>query len=219
MSAFKHGRRLALGTALTACLAVTGCISLLPESNPRMLYRLDSGFTGTAGAPVSGPIAVSVERVSAPRALAGDKIAIDRGGAIAYMAGAAWASPAPAMFEMVMEDAFQAQAPQVSPVRAEDGVSSRFRLDVALRRFEAVYDQGDDAAPLVRVTVRARIIDRDERILAARQVFNHEVRASAHRQGPIIEAFSQASADAASDVARWTAQTVCEADPEAGACG
>ncbi|MBI1263114.1 MAG: hypothetical protein GC187_00065 [Alphaproteobacteria bacterium] len=219
MSAFKHGRRLALGAALTACLAATGCISLLPESNPRMLYRLDPGFTGTVGAPVRGAVPVSVERVSAPRALAGDRIAIDRGGAIAYMAGAAWASPAPAMFEMVMEDAFQAQALPVSPVRAEDGVSARFRLDVALRRFEAVYDQGDTDAPLVRVTVRARIIDRDERILAAHQVFGHEVRASAHRQGAIIEAFSQASANAAGDIARWTAQTVCDADPQAGACG
>ncbi len=219
MSALYRKRPLALGAALAAILALSGCISLLPESNPRMLYRLDTGTSETADAPVRGAIALSVERVSAPRALAGDKIAIDRGGAIAYMAGAAWASPAPAMFESVLEDAFQAAAPQVSPVRAEDGVSARFRLDVALRRFEAVYDQGDSAPPLVRVTVRARIIDRDERILAARQVFNHEVRASAHRQGPIVDAFSSASGDAARDIARWAAATVCAADPEAEACG
>lgn len=218
MSALNRVRPLALGAALAATLALTGCISLLPESNPRMLYRLDAGITETAPSPMRGAVPLSVERISAPRALAGDKIAIDRGGAIAYMAGAAWASPAPAMFESVLEDAFQAEAPQISPVRAEDGVSARFRLDVALRRFEAVYDQGDSAAPLVRVTVRARIIDRDERILAARQVFDHEVRASAHRQGPIIDAFLRASGDAARDVARWAAETVCEADPEAEAC-
>ncbi|MCH8489823.1 MAG: ABC-type transport auxiliary lipoprotein family protein [Oceanicaulis sp.] len=218
MSALNRKRPLALGAALAAALALTGCISLLPEPNPRMLYRLDAGITETAPSPMRGAIPLSVERISASRALAGDKIAIDRGGAIAYMAGAAWASPAPAMFESVLEDAFQAEAPQVSPVRAEDGVSARFRLDVALRRFEAVYDQGDNAAPLVRVTVRARIIDRDERILAARQVFNHEVRASAHRQGAIVAAFSRASGDAASDIARWAAQVVCEADPDAAAC-
>lgn len=218
MSALNRARMPALGAALAASLALTGCISLLPESNPRMLYRLDPGITETARAPVRGAVPLSVERVSAPRALAGDKIAIDRGGAIAYMAGAAWASPAPAMFEGVLEDAFHAEAPQISPVRAEDGVSSRFRLDVALRRFEAVYDQGDTGAPLVRVTVRARIIDREERSLAARQVFHHEVRASAHRQGPIVAAFSSASGEAARDIARWAAQTVCESDPEAGAC-
>lgn len=218
MSALNCMRPLALGAALAASLALTGCISLLPETEPRTLYRLDPGITETARSPRRGAIALSVERVSAPRALAGDKIAVDRSGAIAFMAGAAWASPAPAMFESVLEDAFQAEVPHISPVRAEDGVSARFRLDVALRRFEAVYDQGDNAAPLVRVTVRARIIDRDERILAARQVFNHEVRASAHRQGAIVAAFSSASGEAARDIARWAAETVCEADTEAAAC-
>jgi len=33
-----------------------------------------------------------------------------------------------------------------------------------------------------------------------------------------VDAFSSAADEAARDIARWAAQTVCEADPEAEAC-
>ncbi|KAA5801030.1 hypothetical protein F1654_13305 [Alkalicaulis satelles] len=203
---------------LAGAVVLSGCISLLPETQPRTLYRLASAEIHADAMPRRAAIPVSLERIDAPRALATDKIALERNGAIAYMAGAGWAAPAPVLFQSVLEDAFFSEAPQLSAVRAEDGVSARYRLDAELRRFEAVYDQGENAAPLVRVTVRARLIDRGERTMAARRVITREVRASAHRQSAIVDAFSRASHDAARELAGWTGREVCAIEPEARAC-
>ncbi|MCC5996686.1 MAG: membrane integrity-associated transporter subunit PqiC [Oceanicaulis sp.] len=218
MSVLTLSRRACAAAVLAAAVSLGGCISLLPETQPRTLYRLDPADLTAGGEPRRSAIPISLERVDAPRALSNDKIALERGGAIAYMAGAGWAAPAPALFQGVLEDAFHAVAPHLSPVRPEDGVGARYRLDAELRRFEAVYDQGDGAAPLVRVTVRARLIDRAERELAGRRVFTREVRASAHRQGSIVDAFSHASREAARDLARWAGEEICAIEPEASVC-
>ena len=213
----RHIRRAGCAAGLLAALvALPGCISLLPETEPDALYRL-----ATAPAPqtrvVEGGETVVIERPSAPRGLAGDRIAMERDGRIAYMAGAAWLSPAPVMLHGAIIDAFQSEARAITPARTEDGVAARYRLDLELRHFEAVYDSGP--APRVQVTLVGRLIDRDRRALAASRTLEASRRAASNRQGAIIDAFSSASGAAADQLAVWAEGVICDADDAPQACG
>lgn len=212
-------RRFGLIAAAAAACFTAGCVSLLPETEPNTLYRL-AGAGSSADADISqaATITVLVDRIAAPRGLAGDRIAILRGDAIAYMAGAAWISPAPNLIETAIMDAFYETAPLMAPARAEDGVRARYELNLELRHFEASYDQGDGAAPLVRTALRARLIDRDTRSPIAARTLERTARASTNRQGAIVAAFSSAAAELSREVAAWTQGSVCAGDDAPETC-
>ncbi|MDX5329791.1 MAG: ABC-type transport auxiliary lipoprotein family protein, partial [Caulobacteraceae bacterium] len=76
------------------------------------------------------------------------------------------------------------------------------RIDV--RRFEAVYDRGEKAAPKVVVRVRATLVSREDRSLVGERIFETESRASANRVSSIVEAFDAASAEVLTDLVDWT---------------
>ena len=202
---------------LAALVALPGCISLLPETEPNALYRLQAADIEETR-PVSGAETVIIGRIAAPRGLAGDRIALQRDGRIAYMAGAAWLSPGPVMLHAAVMDAVQDGAPVITPARAEDGVAARYVLDLELRHFEAVYDDGANSAPLVQVTLVSRLIDRDTRSLAAAQTLTASARAGGNRQSAIVDGFSRASADVAGQLARWAEAAVCNTDDTPAAC-
>jgi cholesterol transport system auxiliary component len=209
--------RALLTAAACAAFVTGGCVSLLPETQPDTLYRL-AGVDLNAAAPGTAPVTVLIDRIAAPRGLAGDRIALVRGDAIAYMAGAAWITPAPQLMESAVVDAFYETAAMIAPARTTDGVSARYELDVELRHFEAEYDQGEGSAPLVRTALRARLIDRDSRTLLGARTVERTVRASANRQSAIVAAFSRSAGDAARDLAGWTEEAVCRSDDAPQAC-
>ena len=210
----RAGLAAGLGAAL---IALPGCISLLPETEPDALYRLEAA-AAPEERPVAGGETVIIDRIAAPRGLAGDRIALEREGRIAYMAGAAWLSPAPVMLHSAVLDAVQANAPAITPARAEDGVAARYTLDLDLGHFEAIYDGGPGTAPRVQVTLVTGLIDRDSRSLAAARTLSASARAGTNRQGAIVDAFSAASSDVASQLARWAEDVVCQADNAPEAC-
>jgi cholesterol transport system auxiliary component len=210
-------RRFGFGFAALALLALPGCISVLPETEPDTLYRLATADLRGTG-PDEDAATVIVGRLAAPRGLAGDRIAIQREERIAYMAGAAWLSPAPDLLHSVILDAFHSAAPAVAPAAATDGVTARFDLDLQLRHFEAVYDDGEGNAPLTRVGIRARLIDRDTRTMIGARTFDVEPRASENRQGAIVESFSRATSSVARLLAEWTEIQVCSVEEPAAAC-
>ncbi len=210
-------RRFGLIAAAAAACLTAGCVSLLPETEPNTLYRL-AGTETDSTVSQSATVTVLVDRIASPRGLAGDRIAILRGDAIGYMAGAAWISPAPNLIETAIMDAFYETAPVMAPARAEDGVRARYELNLELRHFEASYDQGDNAAPLVRTALRARLIDRDSRSPIAARTLERTARASANRQSAIIAAFSSAASELSREVAAWTQDSVCAGDDAPEAC-
>ena len=210
-------RRFTGAVAATALVVLPGCVSLLPETEPSALYRLDTA-PAVQAEPAQGAATVIVDRISAPNGLSGDRIAIQREGRIAYMAGAAWLSPAPVMVHGAVLDAFHAHAPAMTPARTEDGVAARYKLDLELRRFEAVYAGGQGAAPRVEVSLRAQMIDRDSRALMAARTVESTRAAAANRQGAIVDAFSSATREAAADLARWADGVVCDSQDPPPAC-
>lgn len=210
--------RVMMGAICAAALTVLpGCISLLPESEPDTLYRLEQADLPDV-TPAGDGVTVIVGRIDAPRGLASERIAIEREGRIAYMAGAAWLSPAPTLLYSTVLDAFQSEAPAIVAARVEDGVAARYVLDLELRHFQAVYDNGPGAAPDIRVSLRARMIDRRSRALIAARSLNATQRASANRQGAIVDGFSAASGRVAADLADWAETIVCTGDDAPPAC-
>jgi len=203
----KGRRALVLSTVLAAALVLPGCISLLPETEPSTLYRLEAVRASSAQSPETAT-PVIIDRLAAPRGLSGDRVAIVRNGSVAYMAGAAWLSPAPTLVHNQILDMFLVETPELVPTRSEDGVDSRYQLQLELRRFEAEYEQGDGAAPMVHVRLQARLIDRDTRRLIGLRQIHEDVLASENRQSAIISAFSQATNAAVRELAGWTSDEV-----------
>lgn len=187
-----------------AALSVSACVSLLPESTPSGVYRLSSpaprAWTGESWT------VVEVVPPQAPRGLAGDEIAIQLADQhIAYMAGARWISPAPRIVQNLIVDTFNATNSRLAPALPEDGVRAEYELRLDLREFEAVYDNGDANAPLIRVRLGARLVATNGRRFVGSNVFVGEVRASANRVGAIIAAFDQAATGVSAELADWTA--------------
>ena len=195
--------RPALAAALFAMTA--GCVSLLPENDPVSIHRL------TLPEPhewVGGDWqTVEVETLRAPRGLSGAEIPLVREQrSLAYVAGAQWIEPMPQLLQNLIIGTFNATDDGLAPVRPEDGTRADFGLRLDLRDFEADYDRGDSAAPLVRVRIAARLVEGSQRGLLAAQVFDSEVRAQSNSTRAIVAAFDQAANSVAQELASWTAR-------------
>ena len=204
MSASRSIKLLLAG--LTA-LSASACVSLLPEAEPVAVYRLSSPIP-RASEQLPGVI-VEIERPTAPAGLSGDDIAIERSeGHLAYLSGAAWISPAPIALQSLVVDTFHAAENGVEPVYPADAVRSEYELRLDLRSFEAVYDQGESGAPLIRVRIMARLVEERGREMIGARVFTVTRRASDNRVSAIVEAFNAASTDLAGELSSWTGTAV-----------
>jgi len=195
-----------------SAFALSGCISLLPEAEPNALYRLSNHVPAEGIVDHDAPV-VRIARPVAPRALASDRVALDTGeGRLAYMAGVNWVSAAPVLVQELVIDTFDRRSSALVAARPDDGVASSWDLRLEIRRFEAVYDQGDNAAPRIDVSIRARLIDTGNREVSSVRTFEASQRADANRQPRIIDAFSRASSDVSRDLVDWASQQVSQAE-------
>ena len=113
-----------------------------------------------------------------------------------------------------MIDSFNAGQGQLVPARPEDGVRADYELRLDLREFEAVYDRGEDSAPLVKVRLAARLVSERGRRFVGAQVFTAEVRASENRTRSIVAAFDEAAMDVSGSISDWSAGLVASQPSE-----
>ncbi|WP_297732262.1 ABC-type transport auxiliary lipoprotein family protein [uncultured Maricaulis sp.] len=201
MSGSRYIRAALIGLS---ALSVSACVSLLPEAEPVSVYRLSS----PEPAELAGEnwTIIEIDTPNAPRGLSGDQIAIMRdGSSLAYIHGARWISPAPRLLQSLVVDTFNARQSGLAPTRADDGVRADYELRLDMQEFEAVYDRGEDAAPIIRVRLAARLVAENGRRFAGARVVTSEVRASANRTTAIVAAFDQAAREASREIADWTA--------------
>ncbi|MDP2258932.1 MAG: ABC-type transport auxiliary lipoprotein family protein [Caulobacter sp.] len=195
-------RRLALAALAIAAVGLSGCISLFPKAEPAQLYRLQTSVTPQAmpAGPVFGVLRLST---GFPRAAAGDRIlTVNPGGEAAYIAGARWVSPAAVMFDELTAQAFQGGGRARLIVRG-DVVKADYTLKLDVHAFEAVYDQGPKAAPLVLVSVRGVITRSDDRGLVGDRTFTARIRAADNRVSAIVPAYDQAVSQVLGEVVGW----------------
>jgi cholesterol transport system auxiliary component len=195
--------RLSLAGALALSLA--GCISLLPKNKPAQLYR----FAPTGAAASKGPMAAGAVGVFSgggafQQEAASDRILTVTGDRAAYIADARWAAPAQVLFDQALDAAFETAGGHVRlvPRGAPSPTDYVLRLDV--RNFEARYEAGAKAAPVVLVRVHAELTRDRSRTLVAEQVFEARVPAGDNRVGAIVAAFDSGIGQVLSQLVAWT---------------
>lgn len=197
-----------ISTAL-AGLLLTSC-ALLSDPPTEQLYRFGTGV-GPGAAPVAASetpaIRLGIDPGAFPREATGVRILTTEGAQVSYLAAARWAAPAEILFENTLVRAFDGAAPDVTmyPRGATGTAAALLRVDV--RQFEAVYDQGPQAPPVVRIRLSARLNDRIERTVLGEREFTAESRAVDNRVTAVVAAYDQAVNEVARSVSAWSVDT------------
>jgi cholesterol transport system auxiliary component len=206
MIALKSLVRAALAAACVAGLA--GCVSLVPKTKPAQLYRF--GGETAPHVPAAAQPASRFDVYKAPgtfaRAASGDRILTVTGDRVAYIAQARWVAPAQILFDEAVVRAFDDNAGSARLAYRGESARTDFALRLDVRNFEAVYDQGAEAAPVVVVRLRAVLTRNSDRTVAGEQLIEARVRADDNRVSAISRAFDAAAADVIGRLVTWTNQ-------------
>lgn len=192
--------------AAAAGLLVAGC-ALLSDPPTEQLYRFGTSV-GAVAAPAPGSetpaIRLGIDPGAFPREATGVRILTSEGSRVSYLAAARWAAPAELLFENTLVRAFDGVAPDVTMYTRGGSGTAAALLRVDVRQFEAVYDQGPQAPPMVRIRLSARLNDRIERTVLGEREFTVESRAGDNRVGAVVAAYDQAVTEVTRAVAAWT---------------
>jgi len=193
--------------ALTAalCVALGGCVSLLPKAKPVQLYRFGAATAPVSEAAAPAPaLTIARGNIDFDSAAATDRILTVAGSDAAYIAGGRWVSPAPVLFQEALMRAFQA-APGAPRLVDRGGVSrASLVLTLDVQAFEARYDNGRGKAPQVAVQVHAVLVGRGDGKPVGEKIFTATARAGDNRIGAIVDAYDQALGALFADLIGWS---------------
>lgn len=214
-----HRFRLALAASALA-VALSGCVSLLPKSEPAQLYTFGHSVDAApspppAAAPVGDSVGVLLGAVIFPRAATGDGILTMTGPQAAYLAASRWVAPASLLFREAVERRFDRSARRVRLINRGETGRTPLILRIEVRDFAALYLNGPQSTPTVAVSVNARLTRADGAPVAERD-FDVRRPASDNRVGPIVGAFDKAVDESLGAVVDWTEQTAVASGPAAG---
>jgi len=197
---------LRVAAAALAALTLAGCISVLPKTKPAQLYRFGAPPPVEAVArDGSGPrVGLFKAPASFARAVAGDRILTVSGAEASYVARARWMAPAAGLFDEAAAQAYDANTGPARLVARGEVASADYVLKLDMRNFEAVYEYGPKAAPVVLVRLRAIVTKTSDRSLAGEQILEARVKASDNRVGAIVAAFNQATGEVLGKLVTWT---------------
>ncbi|MFZ5669154.1 MAG: ABC-type transport auxiliary lipoprotein family protein [Pseudomonadota bacterium] len=195
-------RRLTAAVLALAAVALSGCVTVFPKSDPVQLYRFQAAPARQA-APAGPMFGVLRLTTGFPRASAGDRIlTVSAGGEAAYIAGARWVSPASVMFDEQVAAAFQG-AGRARLIGRGEVIRADYALKLDVLAFETRYDRGPRAAPEVVIRVRALLTRNRDRAVMGDQVFAAAVRATDNRLGAIVPAHDQALSGVLGELVAW----------------
>jgi cholesterol transport system auxiliary component len=190
---------------LAACAAalLSGCISLLPKTQPAQLYSFGGAMTPANAQAPQPRFMVEAQPITFERAAAGDRILTMTGNEAAYIKGARWDIGAQYLFEQALTNAFAADPGPARLMARGEAVKPDYFLKLEVRTFEARYVQGQGAAPTVVVTVYAALSQPGSAALAADHLFTASVPAAENRVGAITSAYDQAVTRSLGELAKW----------------
>ena len=189
--------------ALAALISLLAGCGLLSDAPQRQLYRTTPAFAFPAGLPHVGA-QLLVAAPTAPAGLDTRRIALSRTPvSLDYYAAAEWTDRAPFLVQDALVEGFEKSAamPAVGPDRG--GLRADYVLDGAIEDFAASYDS-PDGAPLVRVSLTARLVRMPERKIVAHTAVKREERAAANALPDIVPAFDAALGGASQEIVTWT---------------
>ncbi len=194
-------RLLAVGAT---SLALSACVSLLPKTKPAHLYRFGQPVSADSVAAPTGTVGVFRTNATFQREAAGDRLLTITGGKAAYVAETRWVAPAAVLWDEAVVAAFDADDGPVRLIARGEPASAAYVLRLDVRNFEAHYDQGPKAPPLVVVRVRAAMTGASDRGLVGEKLFEKRIRASDNRVSAIVPAYDRAVSEVLAEVVAWT---------------
>ena len=187
--------------AFAGALALGGC-GLLGGGKPANLYRFGGAETAAA-APASAARTLALSNLTFAEESEGDRILTVTGGEAAYIKQSRWVAPARDLFTAAAERAFDRAGVRLAlrgqPFNTDAG------LILEVPTFEARYENGAKAAPVILVEVRASIVAGTEKRLVDETSFTARQPAAENRVSAIVEAFDTATRQALDHTARWAA--------------
>ncbi|MFT4091163.1 MAG: ABC-type transport auxiliary lipoprotein family protein [Asticcacaulis sp.] len=193
--------------------ALSGCVTLLPETKPVQLYtiRFNPEWlvppAAVAPAVTDDAVDVFVTVPAFPRAAAGDRILTSEGNEVSYVSGGRWATSAQGMFRDVLSEGFAREGNRVR-LANQGRIAAKYRLDVEVRRFETAYAR---RRPTVVVTLDARLVRTDDRSVVAERYITVEEPVRRNNIGTIVEGFERASTRAVAQVIAFSEEATATA--------
>ncbi|PHS39280.1 MAG: hypothetical protein COA91_06420 [Robiginitomaculum sp.] len=188
---------------LIAALSLSACVSVLPKAKPAStVYRLSipHGVPETPGKLLR---VVNIELPKAPRALSGTDIVLSPDGRrLTAAAGASWAEPVPSQLRHALIDKLAGDG-RLTGIIPSGGTRAPFRLHIDIRRFEAVFDNGETAAPNAVVTLNLTLTDTNSRRLVGSHSVSTNARARAATVSAIVDAQDIATEEAMHKITAW----------------
>lgn len=181
-------------------LALASC-SLLSPPDPVTLYRFGD-LDPPAAVAQAGRTVVVLNPIGFPEGAGGDRILTATGGQVAYLAGARWVGPSETLYRRALEAEFLRSGRSVSVSERREAPRNGVALNLDVTSFEARYLDGPDAAPVVFVTGRARLVAADRAVLAERTFISQQP-ATENRVSSVVEAFDTATADFNRQLVAW----------------
>ena len=170
--------------------------------NLTTIYRLYIPH-GNDAAPLDNTKVVNIEFPQAPRALSGTDIVLSPDGRrLTAAAGASWAEPVPSQLRHILIDKL-AENGRITGVIPKGATRAPYRLNTEIRRFEAVFDNGEDFAPNAMLQLNVTLTDTNSRRLIGTHTVKKAVRASAKSVTAIVDAQDKATSAAMHDIAQW----------------
>ena len=189
--------------AIVILLSMPACTSILPKPKPApTVYRLSIPLN-TSPTPVEGSTVVNIEFPQAARALSGTDIILSPDGRrLTAAAGASWAEPVPNQIRQVLIDSLIPYE-KVTGVIPKGGTRAPYRLNMQIRRFEAEFDNGEDAAPNALVHVNVTLTDTKSRTLVGVYSVKTHARANTITVSSIVQAQDEATSEAMNNISAW----------------
>ncbi len=187
---------------LVSSLILSACSVLPKPKDAPIIYRL------TLPAPVNTISVektriVNIETPTTSKALSGMDIVLSPDGRRLTMAGGAqWEETVPALLRNVLIDTL-ANNQHVTGIIPKGNTRVPYRLNMDIRRFEAVFDNGEDLPPVAIVQLNLSLTDTKTRKLIGAYSVNTQQRADAVSVSSIVMAHGIATHEAMDNISTW----------------
>jgi len=192
--------------SLGLSISLSACVSLLPDPQPAStVYRLATPFQAVEKS--VGAEVVRVDRPLANQIFNSENIVVSMDGQkLSAIAKANWAELTPVMLQGSMIDALAGSSQFIGLVPTS-GARTQTRLHLAIKNFEASFDNGSEAPPLAIVHYNVTYARSDDRKLLGTHSVRKVQRASSINVSSIVTAIEQANNAAMTDIVTWLEKT------------
>lgn len=186
----------------SVAVSLAGCFSVLPEPDPaNSIYRLSSNLQ-KAEYRSSAPV-IRIETPSADRLVATRRIVVSPdANRLAVAGGAEWADSLPKLIQKSMVEVLAARS-EVTGVIPRVGAKSDYRIHINVDNFEARFDNGQQAAPLIIISYTATFAEAGSRDLLGTRQFTTTERASGYAVSDIVKTMNSVNNSNLTKLADW----------------